>query len=109
VVGIESHKSKRFNSEYEIFVDLECENENIPELAKSLQRQLSYVRIDSGDFSKLQSSLNKEKIPDDVFVETENKEPKFNIDYDLTENNVIERADGATERISMTCIHRSYS
>ena len=61
VVHIESHKSKRSVSEYEIFVSLECENESetMPHLVKSLKRQLSYIRIDN-DYT------NSEKLVDEV-------------------------------------------
>jgi hypothetical protein len=47
-VHIESKRSKRFDSEYEIFVSLECENGQvqIPSLIKSMKRQLSYVGFD---------------------------------------------------------------
>ncbi len=49
VVHIESRKSKRTNSEYEIFVSLENQNGQVkvPELAKSLKKQLSYIKFDS--------------------------------------------------------------
>lgn len=71
MIHIESRKSKRYNSEYEIFVSLECNGgDSMPNLVKSLKRQLSYIRIDS-DCSKF-SPLNtgEEKLPDDVFDET---------------------------------------
>ncbi len=70
MVGIESHKSQRYNSEYEIFVNLECDSENIPDLAKSLQRQLSYVRVDSDDLSKYcQNPPNKDKVQNSAGAE----------------------------------------
>jgi hypothetical protein len=49
VVHIESHKSKRTNSEYEIFVSLDNQNGQVkvPELARSLKKQLSYIKFDS--------------------------------------------------------------
>lgn len=45
---IESRKSMRTNSEYEIFVNLENETGEVsaPELVRSLKRQISYIQID---------------------------------------------------------------
>ena len=46
---IESKRSKRNNSEYEIYVSLECENGTVqvPNLIKLMKRQLSYVCFDA--------------------------------------------------------------
>jgi hypothetical protein len=48
VIHIESKKSKRADSEYEIFVNLESQTDDrVPtsKVIKSLKRQLSYVKI----------------------------------------------------------------
>jgi len=57
VVHIESRKSLRKNSEFEIFVDLESEKGNVymPDLVKSLKRQISYIKIPGEHGSRSQS------------------------------------------------------
>lgn len=63
VIHIESRKSKKFDSEYEIFVNLESnqkKNVVMPALVKSLKRQLSYVRIDSDTNRNLELSPTTE-------------------------------------------------
>lgn len=56
MVHIESRKSKRTNSEYEIFVSLEAQKGDlhVPKLVDSLKRQLSYIKIggDNGSGSR---------------------------------------------------------
>lgn len=51
MVHIESRKSLRTNSEYEIFVNLENENGEVsaPSLVKSLKRQISHIQIEAID------------------------------------------------------------
>jgi hypothetical protein len=74
VVHIESRKSKRTNSEYEIFVSLENQNGKVkvPELARSLKKQLSYIKFDSENDLKSNNGDSVEKSVstnefDDVF------------------------------------------
>ncbi len=57
MVHIESRKSLRKNSEFEIFVDLESEKGNVhmPGLVKSLKRQISYIKIHGEHGSRAQS------------------------------------------------------
>lgn len=66
---IESRKSMRTNSEYEIFVDLENENGevSVPSLVKSLKRQISHIQIDSVD-ERLRQNSEKEIARADSFT-----------------------------------------
>jgi prephenate dehydratase len=70
VVHIESRKSKRTSSEYEIFVNLETTNgkNQVPRLVKSLKKQLSYVKVEGDQLSKsvsdsmsISNSLNSDE------------------------------------------------
>ena len=66
VIHIESRKSKRAGSEYEIFVNLESQTDDrvpVPKVVKSLKRQLSNVQV-VGDMSAEQKSLSFEKNED---------------------------------------------
>jgi hypothetical protein len=67
VVHIESRKSLRKNSEFEIFVDLESEKGNVymPDLVKSLKRQISYIKIDGEHGSRTQSITDEIKSLDE--------------------------------------------
>ncbi|XP_045605547.2 tryptophan 5-hydroxylase 1 [Procambarus clarkii] len=49
VVHIESRKSRRRNSEYEIMVDIECDNSKMDDLTKLLQRQMSCLSLHDYD------------------------------------------------------------
>ncbi|XP_053652027.2 tryptophan 5-hydroxylase 1 [Cherax quadricarinatus] len=49
VVHIESRKSRRRNSEYEIMVDIECDNSKMDDLTRLLQRQLSCLSLHDYD------------------------------------------------------------
>ena len=63
VIHIESKKSKRVDSEYEIFVNLESQTDDrVPtsRVIKSLKRQLSYVQI-IGDVTELKAVVNESK------------------------------------------------
>jgi hypothetical protein len=63
VIHIESKKSKRVDSEYEIFVNLESQTDDrVPtsRVIKSLKRQLSYVQI-IGDVTELKAVTNEIK------------------------------------------------
>ena len=65
MVHIESKKSKKFESEYEIFVNLASDKnclKTMPEVVKALRKQLSYVRIDD---ELLRSS--SQSSTDDIF------------------------------------------
>ena len=74
VVHIESRRCKRFNSEYEIFVNLECMSEEVPTLVKALKRQLSYVRIDDNLLDDLSSSKQQQPNGDEVKEATKENE-----------------------------------
>ena len=63
VIHIESKKSKRVDSEYEIYVNLESQTDDrVPtsRVIKSLKRQLSYVQI-IGDVTELKAVTNENK------------------------------------------------
>lgn len=49
VVHIESRRSRRRNSEYEIMVNLECENSEMEELTGMLRREVSCLSLDEYD------------------------------------------------------------
>lgn len=86
VVHIESHRSKRCVSEYEIFLSLECQNkmETMPNLVKSLKRQLSYIRIDN-DYAKTPPFNEKtDHLVDDVFSSNDTNDNKNIIGIDRT-------------------------
>ena len=53
VVHIESRLSRRTNSEYEIYVDLEADRQLIHESMKQLKRQVSCVRFDLNNLADL--------------------------------------------------------
>ncbi len=91
MVHIESRKSKRTNSEYEIFVSLEKENGNVqvPKLVKSLKKQLSYVRFESDYESKLSTESKESSI-------CENEES----DVFDTSNSAVINSDGILVRKS---------
>ncbi|CAF2686326.1 unnamed protein product [Rotaria sp. Silwood2] len=76
VVHIESRRSRRTNSEYEIYVDLEADRTRVNESMQQLKRQVSCVRIDLND---LVENLNQNN--DEVFVN--NNTPNGNGDLDL--------------------------
>lgn len=65
MVHIESRKSKRTNSEYEIFVSLESQKGDlhVPKLVDSLKRQLSYIKIggDNGNNGSRNGSVSSSK------------------------------------------------
>ena len=64
VIHIESRKSKRATSEYEIFVNLESQTNDrvpVPKVIKSLKRQLSYVQIVGEQCEKLLNIENGER------------------------------------------------
>ncbi|CAF1171578.1 unnamed protein product [Rotaria sp. Silwood1] len=63
VVHIESRRSRRTNSEYEIYVDLEADRSRINESMQQLKRQVSCVRI---DLNNLTENINQNN--DDVFI-----------------------------------------
>ncbi len=86
MVHIESHRSKRCVSEYEIFLSLECQNkmETMPNLVKSLKRQLSYIRIDN-DYAKTPPFNEKpDHLVDDVFSSNDTNDNKNIIGIDRT-------------------------
>ena len=59
VVHIESRPSRRCNSEYEIFVDLEADRSRINESVQQLKRQVSCVRFDLNNLLDLTGSLEQ--------------------------------------------------
>jgi hypothetical protein len=59
VVHIESRRSRRVNSEYEIYVDLEADCHRVQESMKQLQRQVSCVRVDLNHFADLTDFVNE--------------------------------------------------
>ncbi|CAF0720506.1 unnamed protein product [Adineta ricciae] len=65
VVHIESRRSRRTNSEYEIYVDLEADRALVHESMQQLKRQVSCVRFDLNNLSEL--SENLDKLNDEVF------------------------------------------
>ncbi|CAF5117079.1 unnamed protein product, partial [Rotaria sp. Silwood1] len=67
VVHIESRRSRRTNSEYEIYVDLEADRSRINESMQQLKRQVSCVRI---DLNNLTENINQNN--DDVFINNNN-------------------------------------
>ncbi|CAF0817268.1 unnamed protein product [Adineta ricciae] len=66
VVHIESRRSRRANSEYEIYVDLEADRALVHESMQQLKRQVSCVRFDLNNLSE--QSENLDKLNDEVFV-----------------------------------------
>ncbi len=77
---IESKRSKRNDSEYEIYVNLEPVsggNVAMPQLVKSLKRQCSYIKIDDrfdNQNAKRMPSLNKEPSVDQSVATNSNGE-----------------------------------
>ncbi|KAK7079260.1 hypothetical protein SK128_000945, partial [Halocaridina rubra] len=49
VAHIESRRSRRRESEYEIMVDIECDNSKMDNLTRLLQRQLSCLSLHDYD------------------------------------------------------------
>lgn len=58
VVHIESRRSRRANSEYEIYVDLEADRSRVSESMQQLKRQVSCVRFDLTNLADLTESLD---------------------------------------------------
>lgn len=67
VVHIESRRSRRANSEYEIYVDLEGDRALANESMRQLQRQVSCVHFDLTHLNELSAHL--EQINDGVFAD----------------------------------------
>ena len=63
---IESRRSRRTNSEYEIFVDLEGDRARANESMQALKRQVSCVRFDLNNLADLTENLDQNN--DDVFT-----------------------------------------
>jgi hypothetical protein len=59
VVHIESRPSRRSNSEYEIFVDLEADRSRVNESVEQLKRQVSCVRFDLNNLCDLTGSVDQ--------------------------------------------------
>ena len=55
---IESRRSRRANSEYEIYVDLEADRSRVSESMQQLKRQVSCVRFDLTNLADLTESLD---------------------------------------------------
>lgn len=70
VVHIESRLSRRTNSEYEIYVDLEADRSRINESVQQLKREVSCVRFDLNNLNELTTNLDQNS--DEVFVNIEN-------------------------------------
>lgn len=75
VVHIESRRSRRVNSEYEIFVDLEADQARVHESIEQLQRQVSCVRFDLNNLSDLNENF------EEVFANGDDK--NGNEEFDL--------------------------
>ena len=68
VLHIESRPSRRSNSEYEIFVDLEADRTRVQDSIQQLKRQVSCVRFDLNNISELTANLAESddgSVPDD--------------------------------------------
>ncbi|CAF2040657.1 unnamed protein product [Rotaria magnacalcarata] len=76
VVHIESRRSRRTNSEYEIYVDLEADRNRVNESMNQLKRQVSCVRFDLNNLAESISQNNGD-------VSTTNKDATSNINDDL--------------------------
>ncbi|CAF1076262.1 unnamed protein product [Rotaria sordida] len=75
VVHIESRRSRRTNSEYEIYVDLEADRNRVNESMQQLKRQVSCVRI---DLSALTEHINQNN--DDVFINNDTSNGNGDLD-----------------------------
>ncbi|CAF3433588.1 unnamed protein product [Rotaria sp. Silwood1] len=60
VVHIESRRSHRTNSEYEIYVDLEADKANVEQSMKELKRQVSCVEFDPSILFEPKENLNND-------------------------------------------------
>ncbi|CAF3001783.1 unnamed protein product [Rotaria socialis] len=78
VVHIESRRSRRTNSEYEIYVDLEADRNRVNESMNQLKRQVSCVRFDLNNLAESISQNN-----DDVFTTNNDATSNGNDDLDL--------------------------
>ena len=56
---IESRRSRRANSEYEIYVDLEADRQLVHESMKQLKRQVSCVRFDLNNLAELTDTVDQ--------------------------------------------------
>lgn len=59
VVHIESRRSRRNDSEYEIYVDLEADRQRIEQSMRELRRQVSCVRFDLNNIGEITDSINE--------------------------------------------------
>lgn len=72
VLHIESRPSRRSNSEFEIFVDLEADRARVHDSIQQLKRQVSCVRFDLNNISELYNTL--EQNADDGSVPNDNSD-----------------------------------
>lgn len=102
VIHIESRKSMRTNSEYEIFVNLESEKGDVPvpSLVKSLKRQISHIKIGDSlnSSSKSDNDSRRSSTSEDKNVSDVNNDSDAIID---TSNSSIINADGVLVRKSI--------
>ncbi|CAF1257093.1 unnamed protein product [Adineta steineri] len=68
VVHIESRRSRRKDSEYEIYVDLEADRTHVNESMQQLKRQVSVVRFDLNNLIDLNENTGQTN--DDIFTDT---------------------------------------
>jgi hypothetical protein len=59
VVHIESRRSRRANSEYEIYVDLEADRKRIEQSMQQLKRQVSCVQFDMNNLGEIVEALDE--------------------------------------------------
>ncbi|CAF1346636.1 unnamed protein product, partial [Didymodactylos carnosus] len=71
VVHIESRLSRRNNSEYEIYVDLEADRQRVKKMMLQLQRQVSCVRLDNvlSSSNSMDYAGDANDVENDVFTE----------------------------------------
>ena len=105
VVHIESRKSLRTNSEYEIFVSLESQQGKVqvPELARSLKKQLSYIKID-GDNSESKPVVSTDE-PVGIGSLAQANESLDDDLFDTTHSSVV-NSNGQLVRKSTICLSK---